>query len=86
MQHHQIILLGGSGFIGNQLAVSLANRGCMVTLPCRRPHRQRHLKVHPNIRVIEANVFDEEQLNILCNNQHAAINLIGILHQRRRKP
>ena len=84
MQHHQIILLGGSGFIGNQLAVSLANRGCMVTLPCRRPHRQRHLKVHPNIRVIEANVFDEEQLNTLCSNQHAAINLIGILHQRRR--
>ena len=83
MQHHHIILLGGSGFIGNQLAFSLANNGCKVTVPCRRPHRQRHLTVHPNIRVIEANVFDEDQLNNLCRNQHAAINLIGILHESR---
>lgn len=83
MQHKNIILLGGSGFIGNQLAFSLANKGCIVTVPCRRPHRQRHLTVHPNIRVMEANVFDENQLNTLCQGQHAAINLIGILHERR---
>lgn len=83
MQHKNIILLGGSGFIGNQLAFSLANRGCKVTVPCRRPHRQRHLKVNPNIQVIEASVFDESQLNHLCRDQHAAINLIGILHESR---
>ncbi|MCP4430144.1 MAG: complex I NDUFA9 subunit family protein [Gammaproteobacteria bacterium] len=82
MQHHHIILFGGSGFIGNQLAIALANRNCNVTLPCRRPHRQQALRVHPNIRIIEADVFDDDQLNALCRGQHAAINLIGILHQR----
>lgn len=83
MLHHNVILLGGSGFIGNQLAFVLANRGCLITIPCRRPHRHQSLKVHPNIRLVEANVLDEGQLNQLCRGQDAAINLIGILHQRR---
>lgn len=82
MLHHNVILLGGSGFIGTQLAFALANRGCRVTLPCRRPHRHQSLKIHPNIRLVEANALDNEQLNALCRGQDAAINLIGILHQR----
>lgn len=82
MLHHNVIILGGSGFIGNQLAIALANRGCQVTIPCRRPHRQQSLKVHPNILIVEANVLDDDQLNQLCKGQHAAINLIGILHER----
>lgn len=83
MLHHNVILLGGSGFIGNQLAFALANRGCQVTIPCRRPHRQQSLRVHPNIRTVEAQVLDSDQLNQLCKGQDAVINLIGILHERR---
>ena len=84
MAYSNFILLGGSGFIGKQLAFALANRGYTVTIPCRRPHRNKELLVHPNIRVIEANVFDSEQLDSLCQNQHAMVNLIGILHERKR--
>lgn len=84
MNYSNFILLGGSGFIGKQLAFALANRGCTVTIPCRRPHRNKAFLVHPNIRVIEANVFDSSQLDSLCQNQHAMINLIGILHERKR--
>lgn len=84
MHHDKILLLGGSGFIGQQLAFSLANRGCQVTVPCRRPHRHRALSVHSNIRVIEANVFDETQLDQLCKNKNAVINLIGILNERKK--
>lgn len=84
MQHQHIILFGGSGFIGSQLAISLANKGCRVSIPCRRPHRQQHLKVHSNIRIIEANVFDEDELDRLCKGQQAAVNLIGILHQQKK--
>jgi len=84
MNYSNFILLGGSGFIGKQLAFALANRGCTVTIPCRRPHRNKAFLVHPNIRVIEANVFDSNQLDSLCQNQHAMINLIGILHERKR--
>ena len=84
MVYSNIILLGGSGFIGKQLAYALANRGYTVTIPCRRPHRNRALLVHPNIGIVEANVFNLDELDNLCQNQQVMINLIGILHERER--
>jgi uncharacterized protein YbjT (DUF2867 family) len=84
MNHKNIVLLGGNGFIGKQLAFKLANRGYTVTLPCRRPHRNKDLQVHPNISVIEADIFDSTALDGLCQNQDAMINLVGILHERKR--
>lgn len=84
MGYDNFILLGGSGFIGKQLAFAIANRGCRVTIPCRRPHRNKALLVHPNIRVVEANVLAPDQLDDLCQNQQVMINLIGILHERKR--
>ncbi len=83
MIHQNVILLGGSGFIGRQLAFALANRGCQITIPCRRPHRQQSLKVHSGIRIVEAQAIDSDQLNQLCKGQDAVINLVGILHERR---
>lgn len=79
-----ILLLGGSGFIGKQLAYALANRGWQVTVPTRRPHRHRALLVHPNIRLLEANITDPDNLRLLCTDQQAVINLVGILHERRK--
>jgi len=84
MGYDNFIILGGSGFIGKQLAFAIANRGCRVTIPCRRPHRNKALLVHPNIRVVEADVFALDQLDDLCQNQQVMINLIGILHERKR--
>ena len=84
MGYDNFILLGGSGFIGKQLAFAIANRGCRITIPCRRPHRNKALLVHPNIHVVEADVFAPDQLDDLCQNQQVMINLIGILHERKR--
>ena len=58
----KVLILGGSGFIGKQLSFALANRGWRVTVPCRRPHRNRALLVHPRIQVLEANITDPEAL------------------------
>ena len=79
-----LLLLGGSGFVGTQLAFALANLGWQVSVPCRRPHRHRELLVHPNIRLLEANVTDPARLKSLCQNQQAVINLVGILNERRK--
>ncbi len=79
-----ILLLGGSGFIGKQLAFALANRGWRVTVPSRRPHRHRALLVHPQIRLLEGNIVDPATLTRLCQGQQAVINLVGILHERRK--
>ncbi len=79
-----ILLLGGSGFIGKQLAFALANRGWRVTVPSRRPHRNRALLVHPGIRLLEGNITDPASLEHLCQDQQVVINLVGILHERRK--
>jgi uncharacterized protein YbjT (DUF2867 family) len=84
MKYKKIILLGGNGFIGQQLAFTLANRGYTITIPSRRPHRDKALQVHPNISVIGADIFDKVELEKLCQNQDAMINLVGILHERKR--
>jgi len=83
MNHSKIILLGGDGFIGRQLAFTLANRGYTITVPSRRPHRSKSLQVHPDISVVEADIFDPAMLEKLCQNQDAMINLVGILHERK---
>ena len=84
MKHTNIILLGGSGFVGKHLAIELAQRGYQVTLPCRRPHRLHALTVLPNIRLLQANIMDQTELTALCKNQHAVFNLVGILNESRK--
>ena len=84
MYLNQVLLLGGSGFIGQSLAFELANKGCQVTIPCRRPHRHRALSVHANIQLVKSNVMDSMQLNRLCQSQDTVINLVGILHERKK--
>lgn len=84
MQHQNIILLGGSGFVGRHLAVELANRGYNITLPCRRPHRLNALKVLPSIKLVQGNIMDQGQLDRLCKGHDAVINLVGILNEGRR--
>ena len=66
MKHQNIILLGGSGFVGRHLAIELANRGYQVTIPCRRPHRMRSLTVMPGIRLQQGNIMDQAELTDLC--------------------
>ena len=83
-KQRKILLLGGSGFIGKHLAFALANRGWSVTVPSRRPYRHRSLLVHPNIRLVEANITDSADLKQLCAEQQAVVNLVGILHERRK--
>ncbi|MGK0398233.1 MAG: hypothetical protein ACJA0I_000523 [Gammaproteobacteria bacterium] len=84
MHLNKVLLLGGSGFIGQSLAFELANKGYQVTIPCRRPHRHRALSFHANIQLVKSNVFDSSELNRLCQSHNAIINLIGILHERKK--
>ncbi len=79
----QVLLTGGSGFVGRHLAITLANRGYQVTIPCRRPQRMAALRVLSNIRIVEANPMQAKQLEPLCADQQVVINLIGILHENK---
>lgn len=74
-----ILLIGGTGFLGTALASRLAGANFSLTLPTRRPERVRHLAVLPAAQVVQADVHDDASLARLMVGQDAVISLVGIL-------
>ena len=74
-----ILLIGGTGFVGGALASRLASADFCVTLPTRRPERAWHLAVLPTVRIVQADVHDEATLARLMVGQDAVISLVGLL-------
>ena len=77
-----VLLLGGSGFVGTAVANRLAKLDINVTVPTRRRERQKALIALPNVTMVEANIHAPEQLAKLMEGQDAVINLVGVLHSR----
>jgi len=84
VKHNNIILIGGSGFVGKHLAIELAQRGYNVTVPSRRPHRLSEFKVLSNITVVQANIMDQAELTALCKGHDVVFNLVGILNESKQ--
>ena len=84
MKHRRVCLLGGTGFVGRHLVPALSRQGIEVTVISRHPHRHRNLTVNIGCRVIEADVFDKEQLAKAFAGHDTVINLIGILNERKK--
>lgn len=80
MRHSNVLVLGGSGFIGRYLANLLVSRGCRVLVPTRRRARARHLILLPTCDVVETDIMEDAALDRLVARQDAVINLVGILH------
>lgn len=81
-----VLIIGGSGFVGSHLAHQLSANGFRVTVPTRRRERAKHLLPLPTTDVVEADVHDEAQLGALVQGQDAVFSLVGILHSRGGTP
>lgn len=81
-----ILVIGGSGFIGSRLVNALSLGNHFVTVPTRRRQRARHLVQLPLVDVVEANVHDDATLARLVAGRDAVVNLVGILHGQRGTP
>jgi NADH dehydrogenase len=81
-----VLVVGGSGFIGRHLCAELARRGLKVTVPTRRRERAKHLILLPTVEAVQADVGAPGVLERLLRGKHAAINLVGVLHGRRGRP
>ena len=86
MQHSNILVIGGAGFIGRHIVARLIARGLRVTVPTRRRARARHLIMLPTIDVVECDVHDDATLGRLISDKDAVINLIGVLHGSQGSP
>jgi NADH dehydrogenase len=80
MDPRDILVLGGSGFVGRHLCNRLVAAGRSVTVPTRRRERAKHLILLPTCEVVQADVFDESALDRLVAGRDAVVNLVGILH------
>jgi len=86
VKHANILVIGGSGFIGRHLVAALALRGARVSVPARRRERAKHLITLPTVEVVSADVHDPQALSRLVAGKDAVVNLAGILHSRRGRP
>lgn len=77
-----VLLIGGSGFVGGWIANRLSESGVRVRIPTRREENARRLTLLPTIETVVADVNDPESLLALLRGQDAVINLVGILHDR----
>ena len=78
---NNILILGGSGFVGSALCEALARRGdARITVPTRRSAQAKHLLTLPAVDIVQADVHDDRELARLVAGRDAVVNLIAILH------
>jgi NADH dehydrogenase len=80
-KHSKACILGGTGFVGRELARRLVARGYHCHLPTRRPHRHRDLKLFPGITLQPVKSLDEATLAEQFAGCDLVVNLIGILNE-----
>ncbi|HEX7559097.1 MAG TPA: NAD(P)H-binding protein, partial [Usitatibacter sp.] len=83
MDIESLCIIGGTGFVGRSIAEQACARGLRVRVVTRSAPRARPLLVLPTLETVVADPNDEASLGRCLENMDAAVNLAGILHERR---
>lgn len=75
-----ILILGGTGFVGLHVCEKLAQLNCSVTVATRHIDKARHLQIFPQLTAIETDVHDGRAVAALLAGHDAVVNLVAILH------
>ena len=75
-----VLVLGGSGFVGRQVCEQLARLGWRITVPTRRAVHAASVQSLPGLTVIEASVHSQADLARLMPGHDAVVNLVAVLH------
>jgi uncharacterized protein YbjT (DUF2867 family) len=75
-----ILILGGTGFVGRHLCEKLAELPAKVTVLTRKRASARHLQMLPMLDIVELPALTAEALAPLLGGMDAVVNLIAILH------
>jgi uncharacterized protein YbjT (DUF2867 family) len=76
----QLVVLGGTGFVGKQLLPRLAADGHRILLLSRNRERRREMGVLPHVRIRSIDIYDGNALRRQFEGADAIINLVGILN------
>ncbi|MEO8081810.1 MAG: complex I NDUFA9 subunit family protein [Caldimonas sp.] len=81
---YNILILGGTGFVGQSVCERLVERsgaaGGRLRVATRRVMRARHLQLLPTVEVAGGNIHDDVTLERMLRQTDAVINLAAILH------
>lgn len=86
MRHKNILVLGGSGFIGSALIGKLSGQGRRVRVATRRYEDGRHLILLPTVDLVETDINEPGAIAPLLHGVDAVVNLVGVLHGGRGQP
>jgi len=76
-----VLVLGGTGFVGTAVCEMLLQQGWQVTVPSRvRASAELLQRNWPEVHVLELDVHDETALTQALTGQQAVVNLVAILH------
>lgn len=79
-----LLVLGGTGFIGQSVCEALVDRAGggsgSIRVPARHITRARHVQMLPTVETVQADLHDDAMLDRLARGCDAVINLVGILH------
>lgn len=76
-----ICVLGGTGFVGQQVVEALAKQGHNIKVISRHRERHRDLLVLPTVKIVSADIHDPPVLKEQFIGQDAVVNLVGILNE-----
>ena len=84
-----VTLFGGSGFLGRYAARALVKQGWRVRIACRRPHLAGDARLAGGapgwVDLAPVNVTNKASVVRALEGADAAVNLVGILHERGRQ-
>ena len=75
-----ICLIGGSGFVGTELAGQLIRQGKNIRVLSRDIRKMKSLRVVPTVDVVQVDPYNPEELSAAFQGQDVVINLVGILN------
>jgi NADH dehydrogenase len=75
-----VLILGGTGFVGAHVCEKLVRAGWNVTVATRRSVSARNVQHLPSLTVLELDVHDAPALALAAQGQDAVVNLVAILH------
>lgn len=84
MTTRQVLVLGGTGFVGRAVCAQLAARQVRIRILSRDAAKARPLTVLPALEALHGSPHDDATLRRAMAGVDAVINLVGILHERGR--